>query len=259
MTCSVRELLSPYLAGELDNPTLEEVKHHLEACLTCRNELDLMVEIRHSLRQAAGSTKAPQLLRERAIGEIRQARRMVMTPRWNLAYGAALGALVFIAIILIFQYWPWRGDSFTTLSGVLARYHAAYDLGSRSVSVGSFRLKDAESWVDSQMGFKALIPNAAFAEYDLVGVDVFEHGGRKFAYLKYQHGGQTIGYVIFKDFGLSLDLSEFVSVGEIKLYLGKKKEINYGVWKKGGLVYLILTAENRSELIEYARQCIQLF
>ncbi len=57
----------------------------------------------------------------------------------------------------------------------------------------------------------------------------------------------------------SLDQAETVAVGKIKLQIGKKKETNMGVWKKDGLTYLILTTEDRSELLEYARRCIQLF
>ena len=64
---------------------------------------------------------------------------------------------------------------------------------------------------------------------------------------------------IFKDVGFSIDLPETVDVGKIKLQIGKKKETNMAVWKKGGLVYLILTTENRSELMEYARRCIEFF
>ena len=65
--------------------------------------------------------------------------------------------------------------------------------------------------------------------------------------------------MIFKDSSFSIDLPETVTVGKIKLQIGKKKETNMAVWKKEGLVYLILTTENRSELLEYAQRCIELF
>jgi hypothetical protein len=104
-----------------------------------------------------------------------------------------------------------------------------------------------------------LVPNAAFAGYSLEGADGFEQKGRKFAYLKYQHNGKTIGYIIFKDKGFSLDLPETVKIDKIKIQMGKMKETNIAVWKKGGLVYLILTTEDRSELLEYARRCIKIF
>jgi hypothetical protein len=79
--------------------------------------------------------------------------------------------------------------------------------------------------------------------------------------LKYQGQGQgeIVGYIIFKDSAFSIDLPETVTVGKIKLQVGKKEETNMAVWKKEGLVYLILTTEDRSELIRYARRCIELF
>ena len=51
----------------------------------------------------------------------------------------------------------------------------------------------------------------------------------------------------------SIDQTETVAVGKIKLQIGKKKDANMGMWKKDGLIYLILTTEDRSELLEYTR------
>ncbi len=77
--------------------------------------------------------------------------------------------------------------------------------------------------------------------------------------MKYQREATTISYFVFEDFGLSLGLPETVNVGEIELHMGEEEDTNCAAWKKEDLVYFILTAEDRSELIEYARQCIELF
>ncbi len=90
-------------------------------------------------------------------------------------------------------------------------------------------------------------------------MDGFEQKGRKYAYLKCRKVGKTIGLIIFKDKGFSLDLPESVNIDKFKIQMGKMKETNIAVWKKGGLVYFILTFEDRSELLEYARRCIKFF
>jgi hypothetical protein len=77
--------------------------------------------------------------------------------------------------------------------------------------------------------------------------------------LKYQQNGKTIGYIIIKDSAFSIDLPEIVDIDNIKLHIGKKKDTNFAGWKNKGLVYLILTTEDRSELIDYARRCIRFF
>lgn len=260
MGCPFHQHLSPYLDGELDHLKEKEMEEHLEACVACQEELDFLLQIRDSLKQAAASAKAPELLREKILGEARQPRRTVLIPRWNFVYGAALAATVLFAITLIFYYhWPLERDSFRYVVASIVRYHAEYESGGRSLDIKSSDVQDAESWLKRRLDFKIPIPRAAFAGYGLEGADIFEQKGRKFAYLKYRGNGKTIGYVIFKDPAFRIDLPETVDIGEIKLHVGEKEETNFAVWKKGELVYVILTTEDRSELIEYARLCIQLF
>ncbi len=259
MSCSFREYLSPYSDGELDTPKAEEIKEHLQTCDLCREELNFALQIRDSLQQRAASTKAPFHMKEKILGETRQTERKVFIPRWNFAPAAGLVAAVLFAFIIAFYYWPQGKDSFTDLGDTLVRYHAEYGPGGKSLRLESSDSREAAIWFKKKLGLEFSVPNAAFAGYSLKGADAFEQEGRKFAYLKYQRDGKIVGYIIFEDSAFSIDLPETVTVGKIKLQVGKMEETNMAVWKKEGLVYLILTTENRSELLEYAQRCIELF
>ncbi len=260
MECPFHPRLSPYLDGELDRQEKKKVKEHVAACIACREELNLLLEIRNSLKQAAASVKVPPPLRQKILGEPDKVRSTIFILRRNLAYVFPLVAVLLVASILsIYYHWPWERDSFRSVVAIVMKYHSAYESGGRSPSIRPSNSQDIGLWLKQKLDFEILIPRAAFAGYDLVGLDIFEHRGRKFVYLKYQQKGKTIGYVVFKDLTFSIDLHETVNIGEITLYFGQMKETNVGVWKKGGLVYVILTAEDRSEIIEYARNCIQLF
>jgi len=218
-----------------------------------------MLQIRDSLQQRAASTKAPLHLKEKILGETRQAQRKVFIPRWNFARASTLAAAVLFAFIIVFYYWPQGKDSFTDLVDSLVKYHGVYGPGGKSLSLESSNSREAALWFKKKLGLEFSVPNAAFAGYSLKGADAFEQKGRKFAYLKYQGEGRIVGYIIFKDSAFSIDLPETVTVGKIKLQVGKKEETNMAVWKKEGLVYLILTTEDRSELLRYAQRCIELF
>ena len=259
MSCSFREYLSPYSDGELDTLKAKEIKEHLETCGLCREELNFMLQIRDSLQQRAASTKTPLHLKEKILGETRQAQRKVFIPRWNFTRASTLAAAVLFAFILVFYYWPQGKDSFTDLVDSLVKYHAIYGPGGKSLRLESTDSREAALWFKKKLGLEFSVPNAAFAGYSLQGADAFEQKGRKFAYLKYQGEGKIVGYIIFKDSAFSIDLPETVTVGKIKLQVGKKEETNMAVWKKEGLVYLILTTEDRSELLRYAQRCIELF
>jgi anti-sigma factor (TIGR02949 family) len=259
MSCAFYQYLSPFLDGELDSLKAKGTKEHLDTCEFCQRELNLLREIRNSLRQGAASIKAPPRLREKIMGETRQRRRLVFIPRWSFAYATGLVAVLLVVSIVLFYYWSVDRDPFRDVVETLVSYHDDYALGKRSLTIKSSDWQHTESWIEEKLGFKTPIPHAAFAGYSLKGADIFKQGERKVAYLKYLRNGKLIGYFIFKDFALSLDLPEIVDMGEIKLHLGKEKATNFAVWKKRGLVYLIFTNENRSELLEYAERCIQLF
>jgi anti-sigma factor RsiW len=259
MSCTFREYLSPYSDGELDTLKAEEIKEHLVTCISCQVQLNSLLQIRNSLKQGAASTKAPLHLKEKILGETRQTERKGFIPRWNFARASTLVAAVLFAFILAFYYWPQGKDSFTDLVDTLVKYHAVYGPGGKSLRLESSDSREAALWFKKKLGLEFSVPNAAFAGYSLQGADAFEQKGRKFAYLKYQHDGKTVGYIIFKDSAFSIDLSETVTVGKIELQIGKKEETNMAAWKKEGLVYVILTTEDQSELLHYARRCIELF
>jgi len=259
MTCSFYKHLSPYLDGELNAPDKEKLAEHLESCVDCTREFDLMLQIRDSLRHGAALTKAPPLLKEKILSGKSQAQRTFRIPRVKFPHAAGLAAAVLSVSILIFFSWPTDRVSFENTVDIFVKQHAAYGPGGKSLNLGSSSSREAALWLKKRTGLEITVPNAAFAGYKLVGVDTFEQMGRKFAYLLYQEDDKTVGYIIFKDEDFSIDLPETEYLGKIKIYVGKRNGTNLAVWKKKGLVYLILTTESRAELMEYARLCIQRF
>ncbi len=258
MTCSFRNHVSPYLDGELERLEEEKMKMHLKACSACQRELSLLLEIRNSLKETAALTKAPPLLKKRILGEIHQVRRISFIPRWNFAYGAILVA-VLLTLALIFSQRLTRKEPSSDVLALLVKYHTAYISGEKAPSMRVSDPQDAKQWLENRLGLPVSIPRAAFAGYSLEGGDLFEQGDREFAYLNYQREDKRIGYVLLKDSGFSLNLPENVEIGGIQIGLGKKNDINLATWKRKGIVYVILTTEDRSELIEYTQRCIQLF
>ncbi len=184
MSCSFYQHLSPYIDGELDTLTTERLKDHLETCVFCRGELNFMLQIRNSLRQGATSTKAPLFLKEKILGEARQARRTAFIPLWNFAYAAGLVVVVLLAFVLLFNFWPKDRHSFTDIADILAKHHTVYGPGGKSLSIGSSDSQGAQLWFKTKLGLEFSVPNAAFAKYKLKGANAFEHQDKKVGRVK---------------------------------------------------------------------------
>jgi anti-sigma factor (TIGR02949 family) len=259
MSCTFYEYLSPYCDGELDSLQAKGIKEHLESCPNCRRKLDFLFQIRNSLKQGAAHTKAPAHLKKKILHKAHKAQRTIFFSRWYFAYAATPVAIVLSTLILICHHLPVDKDASTDVVDILAKQHAAYGPGGNSLSIESSNSQDAELWFKRKLGLEVSVPNAAFAGYELQGADAIEQNGKKFAYLKYQRNGQTISYIIFKEMEFCLEMPEIVNIDKIEIQIGKKKDTNIAAWKKGGLIYLILTTEDRSELLEYIRRCIRFF
>lgn len=63
---SVRDLLHPYLDGELDRAAVDELEMHLANCSFCRDELASLEHVRSQVRQAP-RFRAPRRLREQLL------------------------------------------------------------------------------------------------------------------------------------------------------------------------------------------------
>jgi len=56
-----RELLGPYVLGELTAEEESELEHHLEECSSCWNQLSIICGTHNALREAAASGPPPEL------------------------------------------------------------------------------------------------------------------------------------------------------------------------------------------------------
>ncbi|MEW6661485.1 MAG: anti-sigma factor family protein [Bacillota bacterium] len=112
MTCSdVKDLLSPYLDGELDRVTQQAVFRHLSECFNCHNELAEMqqlVKMLACLEEIVPpedfSAKLSCRLLERAAAKPKMRKRYGLTPQSWLPLGAA--AAIIMALAFSLNLWP---------------------------------------------------------------------------------------------------------------------------------------------------------
>jgi anti-sigma factor (TIGR02949 family) len=146
MTCSFYKHLFPYLDGELNAPDKEKLTEHLESCVDCTREFDLMLQIRDSLRYGAALTKAPPLLKEKILSGKGQAQRTFSIPRMKFSHAVGLAAAVLSVAILMFFSWPTDRTSFKDAVDIFVKQHAAYGPGGKPLNLGSSCSQEAASW-----------------------------------------------------------------------------------------------------------------
>src|ERR1700754_2526078 len=92
---TARDLLHPYLDGELDRAAVDELEVHLFSCAACRDELASLEHVRSQVRQAP-RFRAPRRLREqlRTLDELaaptQNQRGMQRAALWQIAASVVL-------------------------------------------------------------------------------------------------------------------------------------------------------------------------
>ncbi len=99
MTCQELErFLYPYLDGEFEPEERLEVDAHLSQCPDCarrvHEEAKLQQALRHAARQAVHATRAPDALRARIQGGLRQEQQRQTRQRFWMQLSAAAAVLM---------------------------------------------------------------------------------------------------------------------------------------------------------------------
>src|SRR5215217_1205243 len=108
MRCKVtehpyRELLGPYVLGELSIEEVRELERHLPECFECQENLDDVRWAHQQLREMSAVSPAPEL-KDRVLSKVpthpsaSQRRWKTWIPAAALGLAAILGAVLFIAI-----------------------------------------------------------------------------------------------------------------------------------------------------------------
>jgi anti-sigma factor RsiW len=199
MTCdAARELLHPYLDGELDRAAVGEIEAHLAGCAACRSELASLEQLRASIRQAP-RYQAPRALREqlRSLHELatpaQQPARSVTTPwRWSMA--AAL--LVAFGLGSTVTWWRMADLSVANheqaFANELLTSHLRALAATSPVDVISEDRHTVKPWFAGRIGESPPVVDLSEQGFPLVGGRIDYVGGQRTAVVVYRHRQHVI-------------------------------------------------------------------
>jgi anti-sigma factor RsiW len=132
----IEELLSRYVAGDVDPGEAREISRHLEGCRSCADSLESYTKLESSLRSMPGILPDPGAVSSAVsarLGLRRKRSAAVIFRRLSLIWAAAATTL-FIA-------------------SALARYDIAPLLASGQRSISSVVFRPLEYWIESFTGW----------------------------------------------------------------------------------------------------------
>ncbi len=234
MNCSVaREMLGPYVDGELDASAQFQLRLHLSDCESCTATVRRLQALSNMIRSGGLSYEAPAGLETRirkSIGTHRSA------PKW-LAWGAMAATIALVSTLSIRVTQQFGTES--QLEQELISSHVRAMMTGHTTDVVSTDQHTVKPWFNGRIDFSPRVTDLASHGFPLVGGRVDYLDGRVAAALVYQRRGHVIDVFIWPT------RSGDVAGDE------DSRGFNIAQWTRDGMSFAAISDLNKTELEQF--------
>src|SRR4029453_471138 len=235
----IRELIHPYVDGELDVANGREIEQHLSGCDDCRRLEQRVHTLRTALRNSLPSYSAPTTLERRVRTALRREARPAhpfLSPWALFATGAACTLL-----IVAFAFFQNARAPRNTLTDELVSNHIRSLLATHLVDVVSSDQHTVKPWFDGKIDFAPEVRDLSANGFLLLGGRLDYLDGKTVVALVYQRNKHPINLFITPE-----PTSRRVGGGVMN-----RRGYNVFSWTNNGMKYWAVSDLNQAELREF--------
>jgi anti-sigma factor RsiW len=191
----IRELIHPYVDGELDLVAARETEQHLRNCADCRGVEQALRALCETLASSQPAYRAPSHLRKNVRAALRHEARFrekTFNPWMIFATGAACALIVLGAVL--FQ--TTRASRNDTLVNEVVADHVRSLLATHLVDVASSDQHTVKPWFDGKIDFAPEVRDLSGDGFPLIGGRLEYLGGRTVVALVYHRNKHPINLFI---------------------------------------------------------------
>jgi mycothiol system anti-sigma-R factor len=256
-----------YLDKELIGPDLEEFRAHLEACATCRVELEVREELSRLLHRSRPLHSAPDALRDRVMRTTellpssapytplrlrRHILRVLARPVQSAGRGLRHWSMLVAAILLVAAgLLPIPGilrqvSANSYIDAAVAAHRSSLN-GSLPLEVKSESPSAVTAWFAGKVPFNFRLPEAeeevGHAQvYRLTGGRLVNYKDGYAALVSYQMQQQTISLLVSSSKSAAAAGGEEVPSGGIVFHYSKQMGFAVITWSTHGLTYALVSS-----------------
>ena len=191
----IRELISPYLDGELDLLTARETEQHLRGCEDCRGTERALRALHETLASNQPAYRAPSHLRKNVRAALRREAKTTektFNP-WVIFTTAAACALIVLGVVL-FQ--TTRASRNNALVNEVVADHVRSLLATHLVDVASSDQHTVKPWFDGKIDFAPEVRDLSDEGFPLIGGRLDYLGDKTVVALVYQRNKHPVNVFI---------------------------------------------------------------
>lgn len=251
MSCrETQELLHGYLDGELDLVRSLEIERHLHTCPMCSQAHQNQHALRSAIANGSLYHAAPAGLQTRVRSAIRKANnpetfpsiRSSITPRRWLAAGAALAAIMLLALMLAPMLSRPSSDDLMTREIISA--HVRSLMADHLTDVSSTDQHTVKPWFNGRLDFSPPVKDFTDHGFPLVGGRLDYINDRPVAALVYRRQQHVINVFIWPS---------TQDVDPPKIEPAPRQGYHLFRWSTPGMTHWAISDLNEKELMEFVQ------
>jgi anti-sigma factor RsiW len=242
----IRELLHPYVDGELDLPTARETEKHLRDCPDCRGVERAIRGLREAVTSGRFAYRAPSHLRRNIRAALRREAKTTQKVFWPwliFATGAACALIVLSAAL--FQ--TTRSSRNNTIVDEIIANHVRSLLATHLVDVASSDQHTVKPWFYGKIDFAPEVRDLSGDGFPLIGGRLDYLDGKTVVALVYQRNKHSINVFIMPATGNA----------DTSLSAASRRGYNILSWTHREMKYWAVSDLNQAELRRFAELLAQ--
>ncbi len=256
-TChETQEYLQELMDGALPQDQEGRLGAHLDICPACARELALQREIRS--RVAAG------VLRREPPAELRRKVHEILAPSqgqiWGLLsrpavrWGVAVAALLLIGLVPLTLLTRTPQERIPPILVEAVNDHRSFAMRVTPTALPTADPHAVRKWLQAKVGFEIDPPAGRGGALRFMGGDVTFFLERKVACLLYGKGDRLVSLFVLPDEGVEVPREDLRRVDGLELYVASQKGYGIVLWKKGSLLYSVVSDLPQDELLGVVKE-----
>jgi anti-sigma factor RsiW len=240
----IRELIHPYVDGELDLLTARETEQHLRSCADCRGVEKTLRALRETVANSQPAYRVPPRLRKSVRAALRREAKTKIFSPWVVFTTGAACALIILGAVL-FQ--ATRASRNNTLVDEVVANHVRSLLATHLVDVASSDQHTVKPWFDGRIDFAPEVRDLSGEGFPLIGGRLDYLDGKTVVALVYQRNKHPINVFIMAATA-NRDTSPSVVI---------RRGYNVLFWRHNEMKYWAVSDLNQAELRRFTELLAQ--
>lgn len=236
---AMRQLLHPYLDGELNARDAIEIQSHLEGCPDCtavyRNE-KLYLDALKDLLPRAHAPIGLEFKVKQALDKVTERKQSSSWFRWALVPSLAVAVIVLATSVFLV-----RQPSVPEFVDAAVATHERYAAHELSLEVNSSDPLRVSKWLQEQTGFSVSLAQGPVKNLKLMGGRLVQVHGKKAVLLAYDVGGRPLSLVMTAAEGVKLFGAQEMTDKDVRFYQSSYHGLQTLSWTLEGMAYVFVS------------------